>query len=163
MFICPIPGEQVVDQPQHRRAAGHLARVDVGVNERGGLVSVMPRLDVRQRHHPDVAPLVTPADTFHVDQRRVFPCPGVQQLRQERVRVVPIWPILGRRRYPMRYPVRHAIPPRKNTPRKLPVLRMDSSPCRDAPLSTLPIGATMTTVLERRTFIKWRSIHGDSS
>ena len=67
-FVGAVPDEQLVDGVEGDGGAGHLAGVDVGVDEVGGLLVVRAGFVVGKDHAPDVAPFVGLADRVDRDE-----------------------------------------------------------------------------------------------
>ena len=95
--IAPVAAKELVDEVQRRRAARHLERVDVRLDEEPGLVEVGSRLEVRDRRQPDVAALVRRADALDADELRLLLGPALEDLGQL---VVPVEPVEGDVRHP---------------------------------------------------------------
>ena len=92
-----MAAEELVDEVQRRRAARHLERVDIRLDEERGLVEVGSRLEVRDRRQPDVAALVGRADALDADELRLLLGPALEDLGQL---VVPVEPVEGDVRHP---------------------------------------------------------------
>ncbi len=88
--IAPVAAQELVEQVQRRRAAGHLERVDVRLDEEAGLVEVGSGLEVRDGRQPDVAVLVGLADALDAEELRLLLGPALEDLGQL---VVPVEPV----------------------------------------------------------------------
>ena len=89
-------GQDMVEQPEDRRDARHLAGMNVGVDIIRGLGVLRAGGLVGQSQRPDVAPLVGRADALDREEIRVFRDPAMEQLGQVVIAVVAIGPVLAR-------------------------------------------------------------------
>jgi hypothetical protein len=74
--------QEVVDEVQRRGRSRELHGVDLRVHDHGGLLLRGPRLEVRDRAEPDVAPLVRRPDRLDLEERRELGRPRLERLGQ---------------------------------------------------------------------------------
>ena len=79
--------EEPVEEVERGCRARELHRVDLGMDEHGGLLLRRPRVGVRDRAEPDVAALVRLSDRLECEQRRELRGPRLERLRQLGIRV----------------------------------------------------------------------------
>ncbi len=90
LFVRAVALQQVADQPENRLGAGHLAAVAAALEEGGGLLGVLPRFLVGERHLEDRPALVAPADLVQLDPVRVLLGPASQPRVHDPHRVIAI-------------------------------------------------------------------------
>ena len=84
--------EEMVEEVERRGRARELHRMDLCVDEDGGLLVRRARLGVRDGAEPDVAPLVRVTDGLVREQRRMLGRPRLERLRQLGIRVEAVEP-----------------------------------------------------------------------
>ncbi len=80
-LVASVPREQAVHHVERRRGAGHLDRVDVGLDQQRRLFECRPGLGVRDRGEPDVPALVALADRLDGEELGPLAGPALEELR----------------------------------------------------------------------------------
>ncbi len=80
-LVAAVLGEEPVDQVERGGRTRHLHRVDVGLDQKCGLLERRPGLGVRDRGQPDVPALVALADRLEGEQLGPLVGPTLEDLR----------------------------------------------------------------------------------
>jgi hypothetical protein len=76
--VGAVTAKELVEEVERGRAAGHLDRVDVRLDEEARLLEIGPGVEVRDRREPDVPPLVRLADALEPEELRALLRPALE-------------------------------------------------------------------------------------